>query len=82
MPSYTRNTDILDTFKIMKTVITYDPDEMLEMDLEMGDVVPRCNLKRKCDSKVFDEIVVQRGPQPSRFRGRNLGVKKTVGVHD
>jgi hypothetical protein len=71
MPSYARNTDMLDRY-LQDDQSDHDIEEMLEIDLEIGDVVPRRNLKRKRDPEVFDEIVVQRGPRPSGFRGRNL----------
>ena len=41
MPSYATNTDILDQYLQYNDEDDYDPEEMLEMDLEMGDIIPR-----------------------------------------
>jgi hypothetical protein len=68
IPSYPENTDALDQY--LQANEDDGLEETLEMDLETGDVMPKKNLKRK--REIFDEIVVQKGPQPSGFRGRNL----------
>jgi hypothetical protein len=41
------------------------------MDLNMGNVIPRCNLKRKRDPEIFDEIVVEE-TSAQWVRERNL----------
>ena len=68
IPSYPENTDALDQY--LQANEDDGLEETLEMDLETGDVMPKKNLMRK--REIFDEIVVQKGPQPSGFRGRNL----------
>jgi hypothetical protein len=67
MPSYAMNMDILDQY-----LQDSDGGDDLEetLDLELGDIVPKQNLKRK--REIFDEIVVQRAPPSSGFRGRNF----------
>ena len=62
MPSYARNTDMLDQY-LQDNDGDDDPEEALHMDLEMDDIMPKRNLKRK--REMFDEIVVQRAPHYS-----------------
>jgi hypothetical protein len=70
MPSYAENSDILDQYLQDTEDDNDDLEETLQMDLELGEIMPKRNLKRK--REIFDEIVVQRVPPSSGFRGRNL----------
>jgi len=58
MTSYARSTDMLDQY-----LQDNDGDndlEALQINLEIDDILFKCNLKRKCE--IFDKIVVQRVP--------------------
>jgi hypothetical protein len=57
--SYAMDTDILDQYLQDNDE---DDHDLEEMDLEIGNVMPRRNLKRK--REIFEEIIVQRGPPP------------------
>jgi hypothetical protein len=63
LPSYAKNTDILDQYLQANEGDDDGLEGTLEMDLQMGDVTLKKNLKRK--HEIFEEIVVQRPPPGS-----------------